>query len=238
MSNVGTRIRETRKKAKLSQSELASRCGWKEMQTRISSYEHNRTEPSYRDMEKIALALGVNASWLAFAQGPVTGQVREQRPEVDEHAVAGEAVNSYSSNGDALIAIPYLIETDTDKPADQSVKLDGDGPMLRFAKAALRRAGVPAEYAAAAHISGNAMAPSLPDGALIGVDTSATKVTDGSLYAIDHGGLLKTRVAYRIPGGLRLKAYNGAEHPEEHYTGDALTELRILGRVFWYSALI
>ncbi|GGX72030.1 helix-turn-helix domain-containing protein [Saccharospirillum salsuginis] len=238
MTNVGTRIRETRKKAKLSQAELASRCGWKEMQTRISSYEHNRTEPSYRDMEKIALALGVNASWLAFDQGPVTGQVREQRAEVDEHAVAGETDDSYSSSADALIAIPYLVETDTDKPADQTVTLDGNGPMLRFAKAALRRAGVPKEYAAAAHISGNAMAPYLPDGALVGVDTSTTKVTDGNLYAIDHGGLMKIRVAYRIPGGLRLKAYNDAEHPEERYTGDALTELRILGRVFWYSVLL
>lgn len=238
MTDVGTRIRDARKKARLSQAELASRCGWKEMQTRISSYEHNRTEPSYKDMEKIAHALGVNASWLAFAQGPVVGRVQEQRPQVDEHAVAGETTDSYNSNGDPLIAIPYLVETNVDKPAEQAVSVDGGGPMLRFAKTALRRAGVPAEYAVAAHVNGNAMEPTLPHGALIGVDTSDVKVTDGRYYAIDHGGLFKVRVAYRIPGGLRLKAYNEAEHPEERFTGDHLTELRILGRVFWYSVLI
>lgn len=238
MTNVGTRIREARKTARQSQAELASQCGWKDMQTRISSYEHNRTEPSYRDLEKIAHALGVNAAWLAFGQGPVVGQVQEPRPQIDEHAVAGEAGESYAGEDTPLIAIPYLIESDPQNPAEQTVSLDGNGAMLRFAKAALRKAGVPKEYAVAAHIQGNAMQPTLPDGALVGIDTSATKVTDGQLYALDHGGLLKVRVVYRIPGGLRLKAYNEAEHPEEHHTGEQLNNLRVLGRLFWYSVLL
>ncbi len=237
MTHVGTRIKEARNAAKLSQSGLATQCGWQEMQTRISSYENNRTEPSYADLEKIARVLGVNPAWLAFGSNAVP-QIRE-RPSWLADAEDTGPDGRYDAESDNHIALPYLNEADpTDPSSPAAVVEDLSGPRLRFNRITLRQADVPAESAVAARLVGNAMEPSLPHGSLVGIDTSQLQVTDGQLYAFDHGGILKVRVAYRLPGGLRLKAYNESEHPEEHLTGEDLKGIKILGRVFWYSVLL
>ena len=60
------------------------------------------------------------------------------------------------------------------------------------------------------------------------------------MYALDHDGLLRVKLLYRQPGGgLRLRSYNSEEHPDESYDGRYVAEnLRIIGKVFWYSVLI
>ena len=53
---VGERIKVKRKALKLTQSELAEKCGWKG-QSRISNYESNTRQPKYADLELLAGAL-------------------------------------------------------------------------------------------------------------------------------------------------------------------------------------
>ena len=84
------------------------------------------------------------------------------------------------------------------------------------------------------------MEPVLPDGSTVGIDQGSTAVVDGKMYALDHGGELRVKVLYRLPGGgIRVRSYNSDEHPDEEYTHhEMLTqEIRVLGRVFWSSAL-
>lgn len=60
------------------------------------------------------------------------------------------------------------------------------------------------------------------------------------MYAIDHDGQLRVKLLYRIPGGgLRLRSYNDAEHPDERYDKDYVEQhIRVIGKVFWYSVLL
>ena len=84
------------------------------------------------------------------------------------------------------------------------------------------------------------MEPVLPDGSTVGVDQGTTTVSDGKMYAIDHGGQLRVKTLYRLPGGgVRMRSFNREEHPDEEYSlGDMQEhEIVILGRVFWSSAL-
>ena len=67
MSTVGARIREAREAAGLTQKELGEKCDWgEEAQSRVSHYERNKREPTLAELERMAKALGVQASHLAF----------------------------------------------------------------------------------------------------------------------------------------------------------------------------
>ena len=82
------------------------------------------------------------------------------------------------------------------------------------------------------------MADILPDGATIGVDIGSTTIKDGKIYALDHDGMLRVKLVYRLPGGgIRLSSYNKDEYPDEIYTAEQATLIRIIGRMFWFSAL-
>ena len=80
----------------------------------------------------------------------------------------------------------------------------------------------------------------MPDGTCVGVNTAEKSIRDGKIYAIDHGGLLRVKYLYRRPGGgVRIVSQNSTEHPPEDLTADEFaTDVRIIGRVFWYSALL
>ena len=58
----GKRIRELRESMDLSQGEFADRLGVP--QTRISSYEHERTEPSIDMIKRICSLFNVDVGWL------------------------------------------------------------------------------------------------------------------------------------------------------------------------------
>lgn len=62
-NSVGKRIREARVGLRMSQEDLARRCGW-ESQGRIGNYERDVREPKRADIEKIAKALGKSPRWL------------------------------------------------------------------------------------------------------------------------------------------------------------------------------
>ena len=64
-SEVGLRLREARKAAGLTLRELAARVGIANYQT-IDNIERGRQRASVDQIESLARALGVSASWMAF----------------------------------------------------------------------------------------------------------------------------------------------------------------------------
>jgi phage repressor protein C with HTH and peptisase S24 domain len=79
------------------------------------------------------------------------------------------------------------------------------------------------------------MEPVIPSRQAVGIDTGVSKVTlDGDIYAIEHGGLLRVKRLYRMPGGkVRINSYN-SEYPDETVPERDIT---VLGRIFWWSVL-
>jgi SOS-response transcriptional repressor LexA len=65
---VGQRIAAARKLRGLKQAELAAALGW-DTQSRISNYEVGKRHPTLDDLQRIALALHVDAMWLMLGQG-------------------------------------------------------------------------------------------------------------------------------------------------------------------------
>lgn len=139
---------------------------------------------------------------------------------------------------DDEVEVPLYMEVELSAGSGMTHIVERNGPKLRFSRSTLRAYGVEPENAACCFANGNSMGKEVPDGATVGVDLGATKIHDGEIYAIDHGGLLKIKYLYRLPGGgIRIRSELRDEYPDEDLYGDDLNNLRILGWVFWVSKM-
>lgn len=137
------------------------------------------------------------------------------------------------------VELPLFREVELAAGSGATQVIENQGAKLRFAKSTLSRAGVPAEAAACAFVRGNSMEPVMPDGTCVGVNTADKTIKDGEIYAIDHGGMLRVKYLHRRPGGgIKIVSQNASEHPVEEVTAeDMAANVRVIGRVFWWSVL-
>lgn len=169
------------------------------------------------------------------------GWMDQQHPELTDAEDVGEAKiigdlepwDSNTSLDDDEVEVPFLKEVQLAAGAGSVFREDHNGYKLRFAKSTLRKLNIQFQNAVCVEVIGNSMEPVLPNGATVGVDTGSKTIKDGKMYAIDYGDLLRVKVLYAVPGGMiRIRSYNSDEHPEEIRP---LSDIRIIGRVFWSS---
>nr|DAS68567.1 MAG TPA: Repressor protein CI [Caudoviricetes sp.] len=112
---------------------------------------------------------------------------------------------------------------------------DYNGYKLRFSKSTLRRRGINPTDVVCVCADGNSMEPVFPDCATLGINTADKVIKDGKIYAVNHGGLLRTKILQKLPNNkIRIKSYNSEAYPDEEVAAD---EMNIIGRVFWWSVL-
>lgn len=247
----GQRLKAARKYAGLTQIQLGERVGMD--QTTISKAERGKNQSS-AFCASIARACGVNSYWLETGQGkmlpdgpaePTSGMENVTRLPIrraNEIEIVGDlsAWDSDTPLEDDEVYVPLYKEVELSAGAGSTEIRETSGRMVRFARSTLREAGVQPENAKAAQVSGNSMARVIMPGATIGIDIGTTQVFDGDIYAVDHGGMLRVKYVYRLPGGgLRLRSENSEEHPDEIFTGEeVMTQgIRIIGWVFWWSTV-
>ncbi|WP_054064762.1 XRE family transcriptional regulator [Pseudomonas asplenii] len=229
------RLKKARKDAGLTQAELADRVGIK--QASVSEIERGLTRTSGY-LVQLAQVCGVDPVWLSEG----TGAPEPTRPASNATMLGPISVwDDDTPLDDDEVYVPFLKEVELSAGSGRTVIQESSSRKLRFGKQTLRNQGVQADQAVCVTVHGNSMEPVLPDGSTVGVDRSCTAVKDGKMYAIDHGGELRVKTLYRIPGGgLRFRSFNQDEHPDEEYTADDLAEksISVLGKVFWYSVLL
>ena len=112
---------------------------------------------------------------------------------------------------------------------------DYNGYKLRLSKSTLRKHGINPDDVVCVCADGDSMEPVFPDGATLGINTADKVVKDGKIYAVNHGGLLRTKILQKLPDNkIRIKSYNSEAYPDEEADAD---EMNIIGRVFWWSVL-
>lgn len=142
---------------------------------------------------------------------------------------------------DDEVYVPFLKEVELSAGSGKTVVEPSHKQKLRFGKQTLRRQNVQPSEAVCVTVSGNSMEPVLPHGSTVGVDQGCTAITDGKMYALNHGGQLRVKTLYRAPGGgIRMRSYNRDEHPDEEYSAEEMLQkdIMIIGKVFWYSVLL
>ena len=236
MKTLAENIRDRMKAIGMTQKELAERADIS--QVMVHKLITGKVQTTGK-LLNIAAALRCTAEELQY--GEDGAKAREaNRVESNAEWVGGfETWDSDSPLGDDEVEIPFYMEVELAAGAGIAEAREYFGPKLRFAKSTLKRQGVNATHAACVKVAGNSMEPVLPHGSTVGVDTSHTDITDGKMYAINHDGMLRVKMLYKLPGGgLRLRSYNTEEWPDEHLDTEKLKHIKIIGKVFWYSVLI
>ncbi|MBS9422256.1 XRE family transcriptional regulator [Photorhabdus caribbeanensis] len=230
------RIRQSRLKQKITQEALGKRIGV--TKATISQWESGVTAPNGKNLVNLARELSVTVDWLL--EGVDTDV--NNPPEIVANASVIAAFDCGSDEETQLnedeIEMPFFKEISLSTGKGSTVELDHRGNKLRFARSALLKAGIDPEHAACAYITGDSMEPVLPDGAIVGIDTTNTTIKDGNMYAIEHSGMLRVKILYRVPGGIRIRSYNRCDYADDECIGEKANEIRIIGRVFWYTVTL
>lgn len=111
---------------------------------------------------------------------------------------------------------------------------------LRFSRMTLERLGIYPDQAFAATAHDDSMTPTICDGDTIFVDRGRSKIKDGRIFAIEHGGLFYCKRLYNLPnGGVRIVSDNADEFPERSLSrGELEAEgFSVIGWVFSISRL-
>lgn len=173
----------------------------------------------------LAAAAGVYQSGLS--------QAREHEAEIDGPI---EEWGDDTPLPDDVVALPFLKEVELSAGAGRTAVEMATNRQLRFGKHSLRNRNVQADHAVAVSVCGNSMEPVMPDGTTVAVNRADTRIVDGKTYALNHGGQLRVKLLYRLPGGgIRIRSHNREEHPDEDYAPQQVLdqEINVIGRVFW-----
>lgn len=222
------------KELDITQDQVAEQMGV--TQGAVAHWLGGRREPSLEKISALLEYLGLSSMFRENGASPP-----EQRPiEANAEHLGGMAV---WSDGDPLeedeCAIPYYAEVEFAGGDGMTVVMEVADRTLRFSNATLRAAGVECENAAVARIRGKSMEKLILDGAAIGFDRADTSVIDGEIYAFNHEGMLRVKYLYRLPGGaIRIRSENTDEFPDEIMSAEQYRhEIKMLGRVFWWSTV-
>jgi len=239
MNTLAKRLARARECKGLNQSELARALGLSPQA--VQNWESGKSSPRGSRLAEVASVLGVTAEHL------ITGRMAESiLPRIDMGRVPSPYAFNYWSGktsppDEGEVIIPFLEEAELLPRRGGAIAVAERPRGLKFSKTFLHNQHVLPDDALCFTVHGNSMEPLLPDGSTVAIDKGNTNIIDGKIYAINHDYLLRVKTLYRMPGGgLRMRSYNSVEHPDEEYTLVQIREQRIeiLGRVFWYSAVI
>lgn len=205
----------------------------------LTFWVNGTNAPKGKNLLALAKALRCTPEWLTEGRNPPDAD-----PQPESNATMLGPISVWDDEtplDDDEVYVPFLKEVELSAGSGRMVIEKSSTRKLRFGKMTLRNQGVQFDQAVCVTVHGNSMEPVLPDGSTVGVDKASTAVKDGKMYAIDHGGELRVKTLYRMPGGgLRFRSFNQDEHPDEEYTAQQLAEsgISVLGKVFWYSVLL
>lgn len=229
--SIGKRIEDKRKEAGISQGELSKRIGVS--RPSVSQWEADTSKPKGDNLLKLASALSTTADFILY------GKDAKRSPSKNKGEVEFLGGFDLWDSGTPLdedeVEVPFYSDVELSAGAGRLPVRENDGPKLRFSRATLRRYNVHPDLAACAKVRGNSMEPAIPDGATIGIDTGHTEIKDGDIFAINHHDELRVKVLYKHPSQqVRLRSFNSDEWPEETHPAK---DIKVLGRVFWWSVL-
>ena len=231
MNTLSERLQFAMEKMGKNQVELAALAGTS--QVTISNILNGVTK-SPRNGLQIAKALKISPEWLLNGTGEMV------QTKIESNVAETGSFDLWDRN-------TPLNDDEVEVPLFQEIRLaagngfaddimDYNNFKLRFSRATLRRQGVQYENAVCVVADGNSMEPVIPNGATVGIDTGNKTIRDGSIYAINHGGLLRIKLLYNMPNNqIKIRSYNTDEYDDE--IAD-LNEVSVIGKVFWYSVLL
>ena len=232
MKTFAERLNAAMNMASLSQAQLAERVGIS--QPAVQKMASGKTTGS-RKMVEIARALNVRPEWLSAGIGAMKVSDDALPPENEWGTVDAWDKNTPLPADE--VEVPYMKDIEFASGNGRVQEEDHNGFKLRFSKATLRRVGANTDGTGVLCFPavGNSMEPLIPDGATVAINCNDKRIVDGKVYAVNQDGWKRLKMLYRVgPDKVSLRSYNSQEHPDEEHL---LSEIEIIGRMFWSSML-
>lgn len=232
MKTFAERLNAAMNMASLSQAQLAERVGIS--QPAVQKMASGKTTGS-RKMVEIARALNVRPEWLSAGIGSMKVSDDALPPENEWGTVDAWDKNTPLPADE--VEVPFLKDIEFACGNGRIQDEDHNGFKLRFSKATLRRVGANTDGTGVLCFPavGNSMEPLIPDGATVAINCNDKRIVDGKVYAVNQDGWKRLKMLYRVgPDKVSLRSYNSQEHPDEEHP---LSEIEIIGRMFWSSML-
>ncbi|MEZ1745663.1 MULTISPECIES: XRE family transcriptional regulator [Pseudomonas] len=242
LPTLADRLRYAMEQLGMSQPAVAKAAGCS--QTTIFKILEGQTRES-RKTGAIARGMGISVAWLENGEMPASVTVlhRPISSPANSTTVALEPISPWDSNtplDDDEVEVPLYKQMEIAAGHGRTAVQAEPGRVLRFSYATLRACGVSPSNAMCATVTGKSQEPLILHGTTIGIDRGMTRILAGHLYAVEQDGELRVKFLERLgDGGIRLISYNDEEYPSEDYTFDQYLErqMRVLGRVFWWSTV-
>ena len=200
----------------------------------VSNWFNGNNSPNAEFIEPLARLLKTTAAWV------LTGNENLLPTKVDE-LLPLDGFDLWDDDTplrDDEVKVPIFTDVELSAGVGSCLVMETKGRFIRFSKRTLRDNNVDKSAAACAKVHGTSMEPLIMDGATVGIDTSKKMIKDGRIYAINHSGMMRVKYLYNMPGGgLRIRSFNQAEYPDEILTAEQLTQVEIIGFVFWWSTI-
>lgn len=226
--------------ASLTQADVAEACGWSG-QSAFSQYATGKVPLNLEALLRLAKVLDFSPEQVStrlLSMVNLNSSPSDTEPGKATELFPMSIWDEDTPLDDDEVEVPYFAEVQLAAGSGMTHVVEVPGRKLRFSKATLREAGVSANDAMCARVHGRSMERMILDGAAVGVDRGQTDIIDGEIYAFDHEGMLRTKYLYKLPGGnVRARSENHDEYPDEVFTPEQMAEIRILGRVFWWSTV-
>ncbi|CAA0097801.1 putative HTH-type transcriptional regulator [BD1-7 clade bacterium] len=208
-------------------NEIASAVGGKKQLAKMTGVSESQLHRYVSDDHDLKLTVllamaeagGVNLLWLATGEGPRSmddsGVVAVPKDELAEFAlIPGYDIQVSAGHG----AFP-----DSEQPTRR----------LAFRHRWLKFRGLSENDLVLVYASGDSMEPTISNNNTLMVDTSDTKLLDGSVYVIRHDGhLLVKRTQYAPGQGVWLISDN-KQYEKLLVNIDETPDMEVVGRVVW-----
>ncbi|MGL4667268.1 MAG: S24 family peptidase [Saezia sp.] len=210
MKTISDRIKLKRTELHLSQRDLARKIGVTSVA--VSRWELDYSQPKGKNLISLSKALKCTPNWL----------------------LSGQESAEIELEGVKYVLVPYYenIEIAAGCGCFDLGHLDvGQIPIPYYVT---DKANVKINKVICVKVKGDSMEPALRSGSIIAVDTENCEIYDGELYVICHGDLLRVKLLYRYPHGIKLRSYN-AFYEDEVYENEGVNNIKVIGKVFWAS---
>lgn len=227
----------------------------------LSDYVSGKSEPKISALVEIAETTGLDGSWLAFGETDYATSVSGSESRFSDHSAQARDTTLETMGGRAAQVIKSKPSSrqDLDPALTQSSRLamialpqynvnakagSGEVPVdqesvsaIWFERPFLRQMGATPDQCFVIEARGESMSPSIPDGALLVVDSSQTTVQNGCIYIFNVGDVVVVkRAIWSFSEQLTLQSDNPSpSYPDEVFDKKRASELNVVGRVVFYG---
>ncbi|ELB2105249.1 helix-turn-helix transcriptional regulator [Vibrio parahaemolyticus] len=216
MSSLGIRIKELRNLHGLSQDELAH--GVNLTKSTISQWELGKAYPKRKNIIQLSDFFDTTVEYLEHGIR-TESELKEKESDDSEYC-------------DEIKTIPFYHHVNA--AAGSGVRNSNESHRFIHIKE-LPCLNVQSLFCITA--SGDSMEPVIKHGSLLVIDSSQTNIVDGKMYVFQQDDFLRVKIFSYEKNQIRVSSYN-KEYGDEIYRFDELTNLKIIGKVVWFSTRI